>query len=489
MTKTLITLFIVSLSLIAQGTFAPVQPVDLSKVPTQSVQTGVLSAIPVVCKTGQLYFAQDAAPGLQLYHCSSTNTWTVGNAPLPTPSAIGAIPTTAIGQSGGVLGINANGTVSVNNTVLNSTGISMTQAALPATCVVGSFSYLTSAPIGLYHCPIPNTWCTVPIGDGGSLCSNSNLASWKTALSTASSAIVDVAFVGDSITYGNLASTLDTKGYVGLLRTSLQAKYGGAGRGLIPAWRTDLITYAGSWGPSSTWGIASSIHHTTATGDTATITAHGTTLDLYYISLGNATITIDAAAPVAVGASFGFGEGKRTFSLGASGDHTVIVTTTGEFFLDAFRVTDGTKGVQIHSMGLSGAVVNSWDNNSTSLWWWDVLQPKLTVIALTINDYGLQTALAAYSPKLVEMIVKAKAYGAVIVMATNNSSNTALTITELQYHAAAKAAADANGAMFLDIASLWGPWTLANQAGYMGDALHPSDAGHAAIAAILSGIL
>ena len=99
---------------------------------TQPVKKGLLSAIPGTCTQGQFYFATDATAGLQVYHCSATNTWS----------------RSAYAQG----------------------------SADPGTCTVGQLFVNTNSGATLKLCTATNTWTAV--GTGGS---SSGVPVWTSA--------------------------------------------------------------------------------------------------------------------------------------------------------------------------------------------------------------------------------------------------------------------------------------------------------------------
>lgn len=304
---------------------------------------------------------------------------------------------------------------------------------------------------------------------------------WRAAKAMTGDVVANVVVIGDSIS----APTADETGYVALVRNALQASYGDAGRGMIPVYKTDW-TFSAGWSDVG-WGIASGLKQTTDAGNTASITVHGDSADIYWMRSASSaafTVSVDGGAGVQYGSSGAVLEMAAHIDLGALGDHAIVITTGGVTSLDGIRVNIGTTGVQVHNCAKIGADTTSYTNNAFNLLWVDVLQPKLSIVALGVNDYGNQRDLATYQANLKTIIGKCQLYGSVFVLA-QCYSNSSLAIPQSEYHRVQREIAASEVCGRVDIYDRWGGWAAANTAGYMADSLHPSVAGHASEAGIL----
>lgn len=310
---------------------------------------------------------------------------------------------------------------------------------------------------------------------------------YKTAKLAVGTTPLNLVFIGDSITYGVDASDVLTKAFVPILQTELISSHGNGGV-FYPAFRTDYFTYSAGWSELG-WGIGSAMRSSSTNGDTITFTAYGDSIDIYTIDASgnpNFTVTVDSEDPVTVTVPQSLGENKHTVALGAVGSHTVVITIAGQTYFDGVSVNIGTSGMRVSNFGKSGANVSTYYGNMFSLMWTPVLEPSLSVIGLTTNDYGSQTALATYQSTLETIVDACKLQGSVLLVAGPRQQNQSVgAITQPQYEAVMQSVALAKGCGYLHIPTHWGTWIQANANGFMADSIHPTDAGHADYARIL----
>jgi lysophospholipase L1-like esterase len=318
---------------------------------------------------------------------------------------------------------------------------------------------------------------------------------FRSALANASTTPVNVAVIGDSITEGYNATDRPIQGYVGLLRTYYQAKYGDAGYGYVAPYCTGA-TYPYSWVYSGTWsngapsgegyGPWNAVRWATGATNQATITILGDAFDIHYVrnSFTNSTwtYTVDGGPPISVvqtaSASSIVYEVASITGL-TYGGHTIQISApvTNYVFLIGITAKRANSGVRVHNVGRNGQSA-SYGNQAEKTKWISRLAPSLTIIALTTNDFAGQTALSTYNTNLGRIIAQGKLTGDVLCIGAN-PRNVSLAIPQSSYHAQMQQLAAANNAGFIDFLALWvnNANQLAN--GWVSDGVHPTDAGHA----------
>lgn len=319
---------------------------------------------------------------------------------------------------------------------------------------------------------------------------------------TARGPYANIAILGDSISEGYNTPNHSTFGYAPLARGTYQRAQASTARpeGIIPAFRTDRFTLAGTWisstGAYGPYGVAQQSNSASAT---ATYAFYGTDVDVYYVTdTGTAafSIQIDSDAAVSgVGGTTGSAVyGVKNVAAGTGrGFHTVTVTAPasgGYCVFWGIGGNDGAGSVKVHNLGRAGMSANgvaTAGNVATMA----SLAPDLTIFALTTNDFAGQTALATYQAQLVTAITQAKLTGDVAFIIENNR-NLSLSILQTQYNAVINTLAATYGAKFVvDIYTRWGSTNAAGVAlGFIDtDGTHPTVAGHTDMALALSTAL
>ena len=219
--------------------------------------------------------------------------------------------------------------------------------------------------------------------------------------------------------------------------------------------------------------------------ETLTIRAVCDAFDFQYVknsSTANFTFSVDGSLPQNIGGAAALNQYITHIECGSLGEHTLVITSpmNGDCYIDAVYATRGDTGVRVHNAGRDGGTVSSAFANAATFGYVDLIQPDLSVICLTVNDYNGQTALATYQATLNAIAEKCKSYGSVLVVA-GNPINASRAIPQTEYNAVAQVVAGLNGAAFLDMYARWGSYSTAVAAGYMSssDPLHPTLAGQA----------
>jgi len=309
--------------------------------------------------------------------------------------------------------------------------------------------------------------------------------------------------LGDSISEGQGASTR-AKRWVSLVTAEMRARYQPAGvvggENYIPAWN-------GVYAPDSTWAAPTSQTGTLGytgtdgslgyreltfqTGATATYTVVGTSMDLWYATGGGSfSYRIDGGAATTVSATGTYQSAMKVngISLGAAGTHTVVITgVSGPVKFQGITVYNGDSaaGVQHYDSAQSGY--------KTSDFLLDRVQfarsmaavaPDFVTMALGTNDASNGVAASTFKTQTQSLITDLNnlpSPPSILLILPYRYASTSTTIWDA-YRVALQQLATANANCdFLDLTATM-PTTSAGGY-YSSDALHPSDTGHAFIAA------
>jgi lysophospholipase L1-like esterase len=351
-------------------------------------------------------------------------------------------------------------------------------------------------------------------------------SNWRTKLAAAGSGKARVAVVGDSIAQGFYSSKLTAKGWVALMRATLQARYGDGGTGFhssantIPGLTTlgvaaaartayqnagDLYTLTGAgwtaFGP--TGGPGATSLYTSGAGDMASWTFRGTTVDIYFLQgagAGEYDYRIDTGAwtrVVTYNATVNAAH-KRTISGLAAGTHTVDVRqAVGAVYFTGIAAENAT-GVVVNKFARFGGTADLFANT-------DAYGPAgqfsgglsypgdLVIYALGINDANTSLDPFTFVQRVGAYVERVRGYGALgdasLLFVLPHGGTIGHTPHYLDYAARLRGVAEAYGAALIDFGALGrNSWDYWNTLGYWsdpavpgaagGDWIHPSDAGH-----------
>jgi len=323
------------------------------------------------------------------------------------------------------------------------------------------------------------------------------LANFRIALSQVGERIINIPFLGDSITEGEGATSDYTLGYFAQLRANLQAIYGDTGVGFIstkyshnnPQW-----SYVGTWGASGEFGVSGTAQIATGSSNTATLHFTGTAIDIVVISgtvTGTFTAQVDGTTPINFDTNDGTVSTKIYPITGLiEGSHTLVITapTSNSIYLVGATPKRGSTGIRTHMCSLWGTIVGTASPVNAMEAEIAQFNPDLTVIAYTANNYDGQTSIETYKSQYQTLITKAKSYGDVLLLATGQRGNL-LTIGQSVYVQALKDLAILNNCAMVSIFDLWGSYENAVAMSWMADEVHPSNAGHRNISDILFKVL
>jgi lysophospholipase L1-like esterase len=248
-------------------------------------------------------------------------------------------------------------------------------------------------------------------------------------------------------------------------RTILNTKYDDVGMGFFPAYYpTDdsKWKYFGSgWIEDYGLGVMGNNRHSTVNGDYATFDFNGTgfVLMLHTMSAtGNVDISIDGGTIQTINTTTTDSKPSLyTFNGLTSGNHTIKVTNKGShmFLLGGYEMK-GNKGIRVNTLAKSGGVIAN-ASGGGALMAEFAIQPTLTVIAFTANDYASQTPVLTYKSNLETLIIEAKKHGDVLLISTGiRKPVTNETYAQVLYEQAMYELAIQYEVAYLDMYERWG---------------------------------
>ena len=314
--------------------------------------------------------------------------------------------------------------------------------------------------------------------------------------------LLNVVGLGDSITEGLIASDLNSKSWLAMLRASLQTSYGAAGGGVAPFYRAvTSSTIRPAWMFSGTWTSLSSpefgpfgcARYGSGVGVRVEIDLMGDSAEVYLVlnsfgttngAPGAATWQVDGGAPVPFNTlATTYTNATLVVPLGTNGPHRLRINApagAGRYVgLWGAQGRTATSGVRVHNVGRNGtkAGETSGQNARSFL---KSLNPDLTIIGFTSNDYSTQTDTNAYRANLISLVDEAKAAGgSVLLLGANPRLAGPLPTPQADYHAVMREVAYAMDCAYLDMQERWVDASVQRKLGLSNDDVHPSDFGHA----------
>ena len=325
------------------------------------------------------------------------------------------------------------------------------------------------------------------------------LQAWRSHLDDTNA--LNVLLLGESTTEGLYASDINATSYAAILRRRLQNVLGDGGLGLIPLYR-ELPPFTSYWDIQGDWrqvrsdefGPFAFTFYGMGGGSFAEITIYGDNVDIFLVQ--NPFGTNGATGPawqVDGGPVNHFNSYAPTFiqntlniSLGAPGWHTLRLTAPSapgkSFGLWGISANLGQGGVRVHNTGKNGEkVAKAAAANARKFV--GRLNPRLTVIAFSSNDYARQTDTNAFRNDILGLVQEGKLTGSVLLLGNNPRRpdlDMPTPIPQSAYHAILKDLAFSQNCAFIDINERWGDSpTNARALGFSFDLVHPTDLGYA----------
>jgi lysophospholipase L1-like esterase len=327
---------------------------------------------------------------------------------------------------------------------------------------------------------------------------------FDTALADRANSPIDVVFVGDSITTGAGASTLD-KRWLSLVRDRLRASFQPSGvAGGLGYVQADT-TYNSPWTLTgvSAWTSAGGLGEgarSLPVGATAALTFTGTSVDIFYgktVGGGTLTVQIDGASSGTGFAAINTANASQVDSAvqrvaaTGPGTHTLLITSSvAASVLEGAMIYNGdeTKGIRTWDGGRTGIPTSDYVSNPRYLSAITAIQPALVTVFLGTNNYRIPKPVSLYASDLVSMMKSIRAActtppSILLVMPYLPDPGSA-TLAFTQFYSAVYQAASIIGDVeVLDLYNKFGTDIQTNTRGLLsGDKVHPSDKGHQLIA-------
>lgn len=343
---------------------------------------------------------------------------------------------------------------------------------------------------------------------------NNGLMDYRIALAERANTPCKIYCVGDSITRGLGTSAEPTKSWPGVLRAAMQARYGDAGEGFIHVFEGTLaagaiprVTFgAGGWamaaGSKSGFGAAYANSGGSLNPITFTFTGDRATIIYGKISTGgNADVKIDG---VSVGtlncqnATTSFNN-FLTVTAAGGGSHTLTITpaTSALVMVEGIFAENGTSGIQVHRVGMSGYKSGDWVNTNAQAAWTGK-PPHLAIIALGVNDAWGSISVDTFKTNMEVFIQNFLASGASVVLVPYMQPKSTVTTIWPQFVQAHYDLAKKWNIGLIDVYAAWNKdYNWAQTRGLFANAgldfsgtsgtneVHPGDKGHRFIASII----
>ncbi|MFF4245220.1 hypothetical protein ACFYY2_12185 [Streptomyces sp. NPDC001822] len=368
-------------------------------------------------------------------------------------------------------------------------------------------------------------------------------AHWKAArASTLTGGKARIIVVGGSTAQGYYATNLHSGGWVGSIRTALQAQWGNGGSGMfsasrsatyisgdsdaaaVAAWKGNgsILTQSGLWSlGESNYGPGATYLYADTTNASLTFKVTGSTVRIFTLTGESAragyTYTIDSGAPVAVADAGGSATTIQVVSASglSSAQHTVTITWAGTASgtnqsLSVVGVSgENSSGIVVDNLAKAGGRASAYDKPEASalnsVWNGGKDYPAdLVIFTADPSDAAAGTSGDAWAKSVAK-------YFQAVKDANKGKTDLLLVLPHLGKHdvsnyvyqdyvTRARGIADAYGAAVIN---LWpigrNSWDYWNDLGYWGnpvevgqpgpDSVHLSDAGHSFIASQILPLL
>jgi hypothetical protein len=336
-----------------------------------------------------------------------------------------------------------------------------------------------------------------------------------------------IASLGTSISWGKNSSDYFVSGFVGQLKTLLNARYGVSGEfisvnyspqrsstGTAPWVFTSVSSQNDVYGLCFFWSA------TAGTVATLTTPYACTAIDLVHLdyAAGTWTYAVDGGSAVTV-TNTGSGYQKKVSITGlANTSHTVVlgaVSASNGLALSGASLYTGSTGIWLARSGYSGA--NATDYIATSpaptdrptLWqgiyaggatgFGFPTQPHLAIIEFSVNDCTNGSTIANYQSALrrfCQALRRGQRNASILFVlpcypdGVNGDTNIGgAPATYYTYIDACRAVADSFNAAWINLHALWGETPCGDGNLWSATDIHPSTQGHTAIAALLASLL
>lgn len=349
---------------------------------------------------------------------------------------------------------------------------------------------------------------------------DSALPKYKNALKNTKSQKVRIYCIGESNTRGEYASDEVNKSWVGVMKSSLQNKYGNAGEGFINIYEGHLHPGTkGRWTLGEGWTVAGALNTVTtnvggfggcfgnSNNNTSpvTLTFTGTNLDLLYSKStkgGTASVTIDGTE---VGTINCFGE-TLSFSHIASYSglsdttHTLVVTpnTTFRVYIEGAIASSNAEGIEVDKIAISSKGAGYFNSDLQKRSWDALPAPELVLLSFGLNEAANDVPVEEYKANMIGLATYWQERGSNVCIVPNQKPADSWTTNWPAYVNAQYEIADSYNTAIIDTyKAFYEDYTKAQQEGLFGmgandysggsgtNTGHPSDKGYKYIGDII----
>jgi lysophospholipase L1-like esterase len=367
-------------------------------------------------------------------------------------------------------------------------------------------------------------------------------ANWKAKRDAASTGKARVVVAGGSASQGYYASNLHFGGWVGNVRTALQAQYGDGGSGMFPASRTatyingasdanalaawlankSVASQTGVWTlGGSQYGPGVTYVYCQTTGASITFRVTGTTVKIYTVTGASTragyTYSIDGAAAVTVADGGGSQASIQTTTVNglSAGDHDVTLTWkgtssgTGQFLSVCGVAGENSTGIVVDNLAKAGARASTYGTHTASalnaVWNGGANYPAdLCIFTAGPNDAVAGTTGDVWASSVAKYFkaVRDANDGAtdLMILLPHLGNHDVTNFLYQDYAVRARGLAEAYDAALVDMWTIGrNSWSYWNSLGYWGtasnvgatgtDSVHLSDTGYAHVASVVTPIL
>lgn len=349
---------------------------------------------------------------------------------------------------------------------------------------------------------------------------DTTLSRYKNALKNTSSRKVKIYCIGESSTRGEYSSDEVNKSWVGILKSSMQNKYGNAGEGFISIYEGELNSGTKPrWRLGSGWTVSGALNTVTnnvggfggcfgvcsKSGLPATLSFTGTNLDLLYaksVKGGKAKVTIDGSE---VGTLNCFGEtlsfsNKVSYSGLSNSHHTLIITpnTSSRIYIEGAIASSSAKGIEVDKIAISSKAAGYFNSPLQKKNWNTMPEPDLVLLSFGLNEASNHISAEAYKANMEGLVKYWQERGSSVCLVTHPKPAESWTKNWPSYIKSVYEVADTYNVGIIDIyKAYFEDYTTAQKQGLFGMAKndysggsgtntgHPSDKGYKYIGDII----
>lgn len=226
------------------------------------------------------------------------------------------------------------------------------------------------------------------------------------------------------------------------------------------------------------------------TNQTAVLTAqYGDTIDTWVLigpDTDMFTVSIDGGAPVTIGGSADSYQWARYSTATTLGTHILTYAgpaTAGKFaYVSGAGGRVGSRGIRVHTLGYAAATAEDLFGSTTLLSFLSSFaNPKLIILATTVNDFVQSTSVASYTATMASAIAYCQGLGAsVLLVCCNSAASTGSA--QINYDNALYQLANTYQCALVDLDKRWSYDLNDSNEDLLSDPLgsvHPTDLGYA----------